>query len=180
MGALVSQVIEGSPAEKHGIRAGDVILSFNGKPILDSSNLPPLVGRVSVGESAKVKLLRDGKQRTLDVVIEQLPEDDKPLASSGKPASSNRLGVDVSDLDKSEYQALGRGVRVQRVAPGSIAQQSGVRPGDVILQINRKNVENTADFRKKVANLPTGRMIPVLVHRQGADQFIVMKIPPED
>jgi len=180
VGALVSQVIEGSPAEKYGIKAGDVILSFNGKPILDSSDLPPLVGRIPVGEKAQVKLLRDGKPKTLKVVIEQLPEDDKPLAASGQPSSSNRLGLDVSDLSSSEADELGRGVRIQSVAPNSIGQQAGLRAGDIILQINRQNVENAADFRKKVANLPTGRMIPVLVHRQDADQFIVMKIPPEE
>jgi serine protease Do len=180
VGALVSQVIEGSPAEKYGIRAGDVILSFNGKPIVDSSNLPPLVGRVAVGDKAEVKLLRDGKAKTIKVVIEQLPEDDQPLASSGQPSSPNRLGLDVADLNTSEAGEMGRGVRVLAVAPNSIGQQSGLRAGDIILQIDRKNVENAADFRKKVANLPTGRMIPVLVHRQGADQFIVMKIPPEE
>lgn len=181
VGALVSQVIQGSPAEKYGIRAGDVILSFNGKPIRDSFNLPPLVGRVPVGEKARVELLREGERKTLDLVIEQLPEEE-PMASRGKPSSSssNRLGIDVSDLSQPQLDELGRGVRVQNVAPGSIGQQAGLRSGDIILQINRKNVENGADFRKKVANLPTGRMIPVLVHRQGADQFIVMKIPADE
>ena len=179
-GALVSQVIEGSPAEKHGIKAGDVILSFNGKAIRDSSSLPPLVGRVPVGDKAKVRLLRDGKYKTIDVVIEQLPTDDQPAKASTKPSSQNRLGIDVADLDKDTFNDLGRGVIIQRVARNSVAQGAGLRAGDVILQMNRKNIENASDFRKKVANLPTGRMIPVLVHRQGADQFIVLKIPDDE
>ncbi len=181
VGALVSQVIEGSPAEKHGIKAGDVILSFNGKSIIDSANLPPLVGRVPVGDKARVRLLRDGKYKTLEVVIEQLPDDDSPIASrETKPSSKNRLGLEVVDLEESEYSDLGRGVRIQRVARNSVAHAAGLSPGDVILQINRKNIENVTDFRKKVANLPAGRMIPVLVHRQGADQFIVLKIPDDE
>jgi len=177
VGALVSQVIDDSPAEKAGIKAGDVILSFNNQQILDSSDLPPLVGRVPVGSKAEVKVLRNSKQKTLNVTIEELPSEDKPVvASKGKPPVSNRMGVDVVDLDENSLKELGRGVRVKKVTPGSPAFQAGVRSGDVILQIDRKNVKNVADFRKKVANLPTGRMIPVLVHRQGADQFIVMKI----
>jgi len=177
VGALVSQVIANSPAEKAGLKAGDVILSFNKKPILDSSDLPPLVGRVPVGSKARVNLLRNGRKVSLDVTIEQLPSDDKPIAAAkSKPASSNRMGVEVVDLDVDSMKALGRGVLVRKVVAGSPAALSGLASGDVLLQINRKNVKNVADFRKKVANLPTGRMIPVLVHRQGANQFIVMKI----
>ncbi len=177
VGALVSQVMDGSPAEKSGVRAGDVILSFNGHDIQNSSDLPPLVGRVRVGSNAKLKVLRDGELLTLSVLIEELPAEDKPLAKTQqKPPSYNLMGVDVADLDKKTFNRLGRGVLVQQVAPRSPAAQSGVKPGDILLQIDRKNVKNTADFRKKVANLPIGRMIPVLVHRQGADQFIVMKI----
>ena len=177
VGALVSQVIANSPAEKAGLKAGDVILSFNKKPILDSSDLPPLVGRVPVGSKASVNLLRNGRKVSLDVTIEQLPSDDKPIAAAkSKPASSNRMGVEVVDLDADSMKILGRGVLVRKVVAGSPAALSGLAPGDVLLQINRKNVKNVADFRKKVANLPTGRMIPVLVHRQGANQFIVMKI----
>ena len=177
VGALVSQVISDSPAEKAGIKAGDVILAFNGVSIMDSSDLPPLVGRVSVGSAADVTLLRDNRKQTLKVIIDELPDEDKPLAESPKePVSSNRLGVDVAELGAESRQLLGRGVLVRKVYPDSPAAQSGVRSGDIILQLDRQNIKNTADFRKKVANLPTGRMIPVLVHRQGADQFIVMKI----
>lgn len=177
VGALVSQVIEGSPAEKSGIQAGDVILSFNGREIRDSSDLPPMVGRVAVDDKARLKLLRDGKVKQLEVVIEELPTAEKPLARTAPSASpGNRMGVDVVELEPDAAAALGRGVLIKRVAPDSPAAQAGLRSGDILLQLDRKNIKNVADFRKNVANLPTGRMIPVLVHRQGADQFIVMKI----
>lgn len=177
VGALVSQVIEGSPAQKSGIQAGDVILSFNGREIKDSSDLPPMVGRVPVDSKARLKLLRDGKVKQLEVLIEELPTEDAPLARTA-PSSSpvNRMGVDVVELDTDAAAELGRGVLIKRVAAGSPAARAGLRSGDILLQLDRKNIKNVADFRKKVANLPTGRMIPVLVHRQGADQFIVMKI----
>ncbi|HEY9201654.1 MAG TPA: DegQ family serine endoprotease [Gammaproteobacteria bacterium] len=178
VGALVSQVIDGSPAQKAGIRAGDVILSFNGREIRDSSDLPPMVGRVPVDSKARLKLLRDGKVKQLEVLIEELPTEDTPLARSAPSSASpaNPMGVDVVDLDTDAAAELGRGVLIKRVAADSPAAQAGLRAGDILLQLDRKNIKNVADFRKKVANLPTGRMIPVLVHRQGADQFIVMKI----
>ncbi|HED36410.1 MAG TPA: DegQ family serine endoprotease [Gammaproteobacteria bacterium] len=181
VGALVSQVIDGSPAQKAGIQAGDVILSFNNRAINDSSDLPPLVGRVAVNSAAKVKILRDGENKTLNVVIEELPGENQPQkVSEKKPVASNVMGVEVADLDEQMYKELGRGVLVKRVVKASPAAQSGLKPGDVLLQLDRKNVKNVADFRKKVAKLPTGRMIPVLVHRHGANQFIVMKISADE
>lgn len=177
VGALVSQVMEGSPAQKAGIQAGDVILSFNGREIKDSSDLPPMVGRVPVDSKARLKLLRDGKVKQLEVVIEELPTEDTPLArAEPSPSPVNPMGVDVVELESDAAAQLGRGVLIKRVAPDSPAARAGMRSGDILLQLDRQNIKNVADFRKKVANLPTGRMIPVLVHRQGADQFIVMKI----
>ncbi len=178
IGALVSQVIENSPAEKAGIKAGDIILSFNKKKILDSVNLPPLVGRVPVGTDVEVNLLRNGRNKTLSVLIESLPSDDKPAVITSKPAvrPSNRLGLDVMDLDGSSQHVLGRGVLVTRVIPQSVAARAGIMKGDIVMQMDRQNIKSAAGFRQKVAKLPTGRMIPVLLHRQGANQFIVMKI----
>ena len=177
VGALVSQVITNSPAEKAGFKAGDIILSFNQKTILDSSDLPPLVGRVPVGTNVKVVILRNGTRKSLQVTIDQLPTESQPVASAKtKPSTSNRLGIEVIDLDDVLHNKLGRGVLIRSVMRGGAADRAGLVSGDILLQLNRKNVKNVADFRKKVANLPTGRMIPVLIHRQGADQFIVMKI----
>jgi len=176
-GALVSQVIENSPAEKYGIKAGDVILSFNGIPIKDSANLPPMVGQVPVGSKAKVKVLRNKRYKTLDVVIEQLPDDEESKPSPHKKQSqSNRVGLEIAELSPAELKKLGQGIRVVRVFPSSDAHKAGIRNGDIILEIDRKKVKSLKDFRKKVANLPTGSMIPVLVHRQGANKFLVLKI----
>ena len=180
MGALVSQVIENSPAEKYGIKAGDVIISFNGKPIKDSANLPYMVGQVPLGSKAKVKVLRDKRHKTLEVVIEQLPEDDESRPSPHKPQSQgNRIGMEIAELGDVDQKKLGHGVQVVKVFPNTDAYKAGIRNGDIILEIDRKKVENLKDFRKKVANLPTGSMIPVLVHRQGANKFLVLKLSEE-
>lgn len=179
-GALVSQVIKGSPAEKYGLKAGDVIVAFNDQPILDSANLPPLVGQVPVGSKARLKILRNSQYKTVEVTIEVLPEDDAPAHAQKAPASSNAMGVEVTALTPAEQQQFGRGLRVSKVVAGSVAHKGGIKAGDIILELNRKDIKNVADFRKKVANLPTGSMIPVLVHRQGANKFLVLKIPEDD
>lgn len=176
-GALVSQVIENSPAEKHGIKAGDVIVAFNDKAIIDSSDLPPMVGRVPVGSTAELKLLREGKYKTLKVVIDALPEEEKPVVAKQQSTRENRIGVAVVELSKSEKSDLGRGVKIERVAPNSIAQAAGLKEGDIILQINQSSVQHVADFKKKVLGLPEGKKVPVLVHRDDADQFIVISLP---
>lgn len=178
MGALVSQVIDNTPAEKAGIQAGDVIVQFNGEDIDDSSSLPPLVGRVPVGSSARVKVLREGQYKTLTATIEQLPTDERQ-ADTSRPVLNNRLGVEVADLDKAERGRLKRGVRIERLATNGLGYQAGLRAGDVILQINKMDIKSAADFRDRVAKLPVGRLIPFLVQRQGVDQFLVMKIPQE-
>lgn len=178
VGALVSQIIEGSPAQKYGLHSGDVIMSFNGKDIMDSSNLPPLVGRVRVGNTAKVKVLREGRFKTLDVVIEELVEEgSQPVLGQHKPSRSNPLGVEVANLSAASRNKLGRGVRVISVQPSGVAYRAGLRAGDVILQLNHKNIKGSRGFRSKVASLPMGRMIPALIHRNGANQFVVLKIP---
>jgi serine protease Do len=133
-----------------------------------------------VGEKASIKLLRDGRTKDIKLVIEQLPEEGETATEAPKGPSVNRIGLSVSALDSKTHRELGRGVRVDQVSPGSVGHYAGLRPGDIILQIDRKNVENAEEFRKIVAKLPTGRMIPVLVHRQDADQFIVLKIPQSE
>lgn len=178
MGALVAQVIENTPADKAGIRVGDVIVQFNGEDIEDSASLPPLVGRVPVGSVARVRVLREGQYKNLDVTIEKLPTDERQ-AENRRPVLDNPIGIEVADLEKNERAKLKRGVRIERVATNGVGYQAGLRAGDVILQMNRVDIKNAADFRERVARLPVGRMIPFLVQRQGVDQFLVLKILQE-
>ena len=178
MGALVSQVIDNTPAEKAGIKAGDVILQLNGEEVSDSASLPPLVGRLTVGSVAKIKVLRENQYKTLDTRIEKLPGEERQVENR-RPILNNRMGIEVVELDKAERNRLKRGVRIERVATNGVAYLSGLRAGDVILQLNRVDVKGVVEFRELVARLPVERIIPVLIQRQGIDQFLVLKIPAE-
>ena len=178
MGAMVSQVIDNTPAAKAGILAGDVIVQLNGEEVADSASLPLLVGGLPVGTTAKIKVLREGQYKTLDTTIEKLPGTER-RADLRRPTMNNRMGIDVVDLEKDERSRLKRGVRIERLATNGVAYLAGMRAGDVILQLNKVDIKNAADFRERVAKLPLGRLIPILIQRQGADQFLVLKLPPE-
>jgi serine protease Do len=180
-GALVARVLPDSPAEKAGVQVGDVITKFNGKEIDQSSGLPPLVGVSPVGKKVEVEVLRKGKQKMLNVVLGELPEDDEQLASaSGAPktSSSNRLAVVVIDLTPEQRKQIDikeNGVLVSDVNAGP-ARKSGVRRGDVILMINNVDIKNTDHFKEVVQNLPEGKSVPLLVQRRGGPVFLALKV----
>lgn len=144
-GALVAQVQAGGAAEKAGIEPGDVIVGFNGQPIDESSQLPPIVGAMAPGTRATVTVLRDGKKRDFTVVLTTLAQnalaDGSPSSGAGRPgagpaASSNPLGIVGQDLDADDRKQLGlkagEGVGIARVE-GLAARSAGLRQGDVIL-----------------------------------------------
>lgn len=180
-GALVARVLPGSPAESAGLQVGDVITKFNGREIELSSGLPPIVGVSPVGKKVDVEVLRKGKQKTLNVVLGELPEDDEQLASaSGAPktSSSNRLDVVVMDLTPDQRKQIDikeNGVLVTAVNAGA-ARKAGVRRGDVILMINNVDIKDTDHFKEIVQNLPEGKSVPLLVQRRGGPVFLALKM----
>lgn len=180
-GALVAQVVSGSPAEKAGLQVGDIILAYEGQKIDLSSDLPPRVGRTPVGKAAKVTVLRNGERKDINVTIAELPEDDQALAAAGQEppkVAANALGLlvePVPDALRDELNIEG-GVRVVQVGDGP-ALNAGVRVGDVIRSINNEPVVSPASFNKLVEGLPKGKGIPMLIVRQGNPSFIVVKIP---
>lgn len=183
-GALVSKVLPDSPAAKAGFKAGDVIVKFNNRKIDTSAELPPLVGTAAVGGSTPVEVIREGKRKKLSVQIGELPGDDELdiAQSSGKGKKSNRrLNASVRDLTESERDAtdLSGGVIIDDVEPGP-AYDAGLRPGDIILQINSQPIESTAALTKIVKELKAGTSVPVLIQRQGGPLFMAMKIPADD
>lgn len=183
MGALVAQVMDDSPAAKAGIQAGDVILAFNGEEVGLSSALPPMVGRSRVGEDAVLKILRDGKTRTLKVRISELPGDESVAKSGSTPSVSgtDRLGIAVVELNSDERKEMGidkGGVRIDRVVDGP-ASSAGLVRGDVITRLNNQPVDSLRQYTRLLEGLPAGRSVPVLVIRGNSPRFFALRIPAE-
>lgn len=180
-GALVSQVLADSPAAAAGIQAGDVILKFNGEEIEDSSELPQVVGLLVPGVEAPMEVMRDGKLTTLSVAVGELPDDAEQRFTPGmnntaEPA--NVLGLTVAPLSKSDSEEfdLKHGVQVLTVTDGPAAT-AGIQPGDIILSVNNKPVENPNEFNELVKDLPESSTVPILVFRDGGSRFIALKLP---
>jgi serine protease Do len=177
-GALVANVTSGSPADKAGLKTGDVIVAFGGKAISDSGDLPPLVGNSRPGLQVPMTVMREGKERKLDVTLGKLEDREVKIAGGEGGAQGAKLNVVVSDLTDAQRQKLGveYGVLVRQVNPG-VAADAGVRSGDVLLQIDGKHVESTEQLRKLSADLPAGKPIPVLVKRGEFSVFLALRMP---
>ncbi|MEX2476620.1 DegQ family serine endoprotease [Marinobacter sp.] len=178
-GALIAEVMAGSPAEDAGLEAGDIVLEYDGDAVELSSDLPPMVGRTAVGDTAKLTVLREGDEITLDVAIGKLPAQDGEQAgvpSGGQGPSPAPLGLAVEPVpsELADSAGLTGGVMVASVGRGP-AQDAGIRPRDVITEIHRKPVHSVEEFRQVVSELPDGRAVSVRVVRQGRAIYLVMK-----
>jgi serine protease Do len=158
-GSLVIKVLKDSPAEKSGIKANDVISRFDNTPINTVKELLSAVNKVEVGKKVKVTLIRDKKDLTLDVTVEERPadqEDAEPGAvEQAKPGAWR--GIDIAGLDSQSARKFrlrdSEGVVVISVQPNSSADDAGIVPGDVILEVNKQPVSDSADFKKAVQGL---------------------------
>lgn len=181
-GALVSRVMADSPAAKSGFKEGDVIVEFDGKSVVSSSSLPPIVGVTEIGKKVPVLVLRDGKKVKMETVVGELPADeDLKLTDGGipKPKDVNRVGVVVLDLTKEQREKLEikkGGVLVDKIEPDSPAMRAGMRRGDVVMKINGEDVKDAKHFEKVVKDLPEKKNVAVLVQRSSGSVFLAMKI----
>jgi len=173
-GALIASVDPGGPADKAGLKAGDVVTKFNGKEIAATNDLPRLVAAAKPGEKATITVWRDGKEERLEVTPGELPPD-KPLAQaeSDEGEQTARLGISVSVLPPSERKALGVdfGLVVQGV------QKPGVplRPGDVIVAVNRSRFGSLEEFRKLIAE-QKGETVALLVRRGEGTLYVPVEV----
>jgi serine protease Do len=186
-GALVSGVMKGSPAEKAGIKQGDVILQYNGKLIEDTGHLRNSVSQTPINTTVKVRLFRDRKELEVEVKIAELP---KKLAESSsreqeqnmgsEEESSALAGLVVRELSTDLARRFGydeneKGVFVLKAEPGSRVFEAGIRQGDIILQINQKNIASLDDYKKVASKIKAKDRILLLIRRKGQDLFVTVR-----
>ena len=182
-GALVNKVTPGSSADKAGVQVGDVIVSFGGRDVTTSADLPPLVGSTKPGTKTNLEIYRDGKNVTLPLTVGELPVEKATMASLGNNESAtppNALGLVVEDLTADQRKQLGldanQGVVVTRVN-GPAARRAALEPGDVILMVGRKPVKTVGEFNGAIKDAKPGDSVMLLVRRDDATSFIAVPIP---
>jgi serine protease Do len=178
-GALISRVLEGSPAEAGGILQQDIITAINDHEIDFSSELPHFVGRIRAGSKARLSVIREGEELEIELTIGEAPERGAPIVSgfNGDEAGSARLGLTVEAVPDPVLERLNidGGVRVTEAA-GS-ASESGLRPGDIITKLDNRAVTDTTSFAEIADELEPGRSVAVLVIRGQSPLFLALRVP---
>lgn len=179
-GALVAQVEPGSPAERAGIRAGDVIVEFNGRTIDESAELPHVVGLLAPGAEAPAVVFREGKRQTMRVTIGGIPGEERDsVASAESTEGGGRIGVDVEPVDKETLASLNlsAGVVISQVYPDTPAAEAGFAAGDIIVEVvGFPAIKSPQDFTEIEAKLPSGKPLAVRFYHRGRALFRTLQI----
>ncbi len=179
-GALIGDVVPKGPAEKAGLKSGDVVLEFNGKAVRDSRQFKLQVARVKPGENVPVKVLRNGSTKNIEVAVSELPGSEKVARTSAAPAEESEAlkGVAVGDLDPQVRRQFNipanvHGAIVTEVDENSAAREAGLKPGDVILEINRQPVKAAEDAVKLSEN-PKDKTTLLRLWSNGRSRYLVV------
>jgi serine protease Do len=182
-GALVASVEKGSPAEKAGVEAGDVILKFGGRDVVSSEDLPRLVGSTKPGVKSVTQLMRNKATREVTVVVGEMPEEARaaqrtPRRPGAKPPaeSVSKLGMTLSEPtaeQRKELKITG-GILVEE-AQGAAAK-AGIRRGDIILAVNNQDVKSLEQFSQLMGQFEKGKIVAMLVRRGGNALYIPFRI----
>jgi serine protease Do len=169
-GALIADVVKGDPADKAGIKAGDIVLKINGKNVSSEKDLINIIGRMSPKEIAKLEILRDGKIIHIDVKLGKRP--DKTMASNSNVEPDSNIVVE--DLTKQQLKEFGidHGVVVKNVKKTSNAYEAGIRKGDIIVWINRKDVKSSDEFYEIMDKIKSKEVVAMKIVSKQGSRFI--------
>jgi len=169
-GALINGVMSGSPADKAGIRQGDVVVAFNGVEVKDPSHLQRMVAEAGIGKPVKVTVFRDGKPIDLNLTLTRAESAPQPKRDAGgrQQGQVDPLGLIVEEAD-------GGGVVVVDLARGGVADEAGMKRGDVIVSINRKRISTAADYQRIISQTQRGSLT-ILVRRGDASIYFAVKL----
>ncbi|HBG93404.1 MAG: hypothetical protein A3J81_08715 [Nitrospirae bacterium RIFOXYB2_FULL_43_5] len=183
-GALVGDVVKGSPAEKAGIMRGDIFLEYSGKKVKDADGLRNTVAQTKAGSQVNIKILRKGKEYNFTVTITESPKEPGEAKIESVPADAARgdalAGLEVIELTKEIAQQLGlnrdeKGVVLLKVETGSAADEAKLRKGDVIQEIDTKKVANINDFNKIAPTIKPGATVLLFINRGGQKFYTAIK-----
>jgi serine protease Do len=178
-GALVSDVIPDSPAEKAGIERGDIIINFDGAEIADSRDLPAKVAATPVGEEVEMTVLRDGREKQLQVSVGELAANNT-FHGRDEGASKGKWGLQLHDLDEHVAAQLRldtrEGVAIVGVEPGSAAAEAGLRAGDVIVEVNRESVDSVSEVKKQLGDADDKDKLLLLVQRESGKFYVALEM----
>lgn len=177
-GALVSDVVPGSPAEKAGLRRGDVVTTLEGVPVKTPEDLSKAVRKQVAGDTVKLGIIREGKAMNLAVRLAELP-DQSPSKKEISSRIKNRLGIEADNINAQSRERFDlpaiSGVVVSQIEKASPAEKAGLRPGDVIQQMNGRTVKDTRSWESAL-NAVTGKNFILLVWREGRTFFVPLKV----
>jgi serine protease Do len=177
-GVLVSEVVDNTPASRAGVKAGDVILVFDGKEVKDMASFRILVASTEVGKKTSMKIYRDGKERDLQLTIDEMPETASAVQET--PQQEYELGLGVINVNDPRAQRFepktASGVIIIDIRPGTPADKAGFNVGDVIIAIGSKKTSNVDEYRDAIKNLKSGK--PVIFHVQRGERKLYIAVTP--
>jgi serine protease Do len=194
-GAVIQNVLPNTPGAKAGLQAGDIVVGLNGKPVESSSQLTRGVSSISPGGKATLTVLRNGKKQEVPITVAkrpdeealargEIPQDDESGEASALRKGSEKLGMRVTPLTPEKARELGaegdQGVVVVAVTPGGPAQKAGIRPNDIVLEVNRKPVAKVDDIVNEVKGLKAGDIALLRVRRGAGAAFLTVKVGGEE
>ena len=179
-GVLIGDVLDDSPAKKAGLKSGDIVVEFNGKPMDSANQLRMAVAATGPGTSSELTIVRDGKRQTVKITTDELTDETAKAGPSGAEESSADFGLTVQTLTPELAERLGyeqnqQGVVITDVNATSIAARAGLRQGDLVLQVDGKPIRNIRDFREAMSKADTAKGVLLQVMRDGSRRFVFLK-----
>ncbi|MCX6582660.1 MAG: Do family serine endopeptidase [Candidatus Aminicenantes bacterium] len=179
-GVLVSKIEKGSASEKAGLQKWDMIVGVNGEPVKKADELSTRIAELNPGDKVVLDIYRKTAKMTITVIAGEAPESEvfKTRGEEDKTVDLGMILIDNSPSVAREYGLkTSQGIVVKQVERGSLAQQNGIRPQDVILEVNRRELRNVADFRNIIAGKKPGSMLMLYVNRDGDEGFVRFVLP---
>ena len=179
-GVLVNSILDNGPAKDSDLQEGDVIVGLDGKEVKDSSELRFAVARANPGDRANLKVLRNGKEKSVTVKLGEYPENDQALTQNQGSSDENKLGITVAPITPDMVQKYNldsdtRGLVITEVGSGSPAEDAGIQPGDVVVKVNRQKVSTLKDFQDALSGAAKDTPDLFLLNRGGNTFFVALR-----